>query len=110
MLENGQAAVVRQVLVQANAGTALAQDARQCRLADLDGLAPQVRPVQLQQIEGVEEGGRLVATPAEDIEPGESALIAAAHLAIDQDRAHLKMVHGLHHQRETRRPVGPIAG
>ena len=70
VLENRQAAVVRQVLVQADAGPALPQDAGQRRLADLDRLAPQVRAVQLQQVEGVEEGCGLVAPPAEDIEAG----------------------------------------
>jgi hypothetical protein len=64
VLENGQAAVVRQVLVQANAGTALAQDARQCRLAHLDRLSAQVVTIQLQQVEGVEERLWLVPSVA----------------------------------------------
>jgi hypothetical protein len=52
------------------------QDARQRRLADLERHAPQIRAVQLEQVEGVEEGVGLVAA-AEDIEPGEPALVAA---------------------------------
>jgi hypothetical protein len=34
---------------------AFAKDACQCRLAHLDRLSPQVRAVQLQQVEGVED-------------------------------------------------------
>jgi hypothetical protein len=34
----------------------LPKDARERRLADLDRLPPQVRTIQLQQVEGVQEG------------------------------------------------------
>jgi hypothetical protein len=37
-------------------------------------------------------------------------LVAAHHLAVDQDRPHLEVVHGLHHQREARRPIVAPAG
>ena len=40
---------------RAHAVAGLAKDAGQRRLAHLDRLPPQVRPVQLQQVEGVEE-------------------------------------------------------
>ena len=46
VLEHREAAVVLQVLVQAHAVLGFAQDARQGRLAGLDGLAAQVRAVQ----------------------------------------------------------------
>jgi len=54
---------VLQVFVQAHSGTALPQDAGQCRLAHLDRLTPQVRAIQLQQVESV--GFRLVPAVAE---------------------------------------------
>ena len=57
---------VRQVLVEAQARPALTQDARERRLPRLDRLAPQIRAVELEQVEGVEEGVRLVAAAAQD--------------------------------------------
>ena len=65
--------LVRQVLVEAQARPALTQDARERRLPRLDRLAPQIRAVELEQVEGVEEGVRLVAAAAQDVEPGEPA-------------------------------------
>ena len=70
------------------------------RLARLDRLAPQVYAVKLEQVEGVEEGDCLVAAVAQDVEPGQSALVAAHHLAVDQAGPHLEVVHGLDHERE----------
>ena len=75
---------VLQVLVQPQAWAALAQDARQRRLSRLERLAAQVGAVQLEQVEGIEEGDRLVAAAAQDVEPGERALVAAHHLPVDQ--------------------------
>ena len=96
---------MRQVLVEAQAGLGLAQDARQRRLAGLERLAPQVGAVQLQQVEGVEERRCLVAAAAQDVEAGEPVLVAAHHLAVDQAGPHLEVVHGLDHEREAVRPV-----
>ena len=99
-----------QVLVQPQARSALAQDARQRRLADLDRLAAQVGAVQLQQVEGVEEGVGLVAAAAQDVEPRQPALVAAHHLAVDQAGPHLEVVHGLDHERKAVRPVVAAPG
>jgi hypothetical protein len=100
VLENRQAAVVRQVLVEADAGTALPQDAGQGRLADLERARASgpCRPALVSR----RRRGRLRprATPAEDIKPGEPALVAAAHFAIDQAGPNLEVVHGLDHERE----------
>ena len=52
-----------------------------------------------------EEGVHFVTTPAENVEPGEPALIAASHLAVDQAGPHLEVVHGLNHERIALRPV-----
>jgi hypothetical protein len=46
---------VLEVIIQRDARAALAQDAGERRLADLDRLPPQVRAIQLQQVEGVQE-------------------------------------------------------
>ena len=61
---------VLQVLVQAHTRPALAQDACKSCLAHLDGLSAQVRPVQLQQVEGVEECLRLVPPMSKELEGG----------------------------------------
>jgi hypothetical protein len=71
---------------------------------------PHIEAVQLQQIEGEQEGTRLVPPATERREDCQTPLIAAHHLAIDQAGPHLEVIHGLDHQRETRRPVVPIAG
>jgi hypothetical protein len=60
------------------------EDAGQRRPAYLDRLPPKVGAVELQQVEGKEEGIHFVAPPAENVEPGEPALVAAHHLAVDQ--------------------------
>ena len=62
---------------------------------DLDRLTPQVRAVQLQQVEGVEERPRLVPPVAEQLEGSHPLLVAAHHLAVDQAGPHLQVVHGL---------------
>ena len=61
--------------------------------------------VEFQQVEGIEEGDRLVPAAAQDVEPGEPALVAADHLPVDQAGPHLEVVHGLDHEREAVRPV-----
>ena len=60
MLEDGQTEVVLQVVVQAHPRSALPQFAGQSGLAHLDRLLAQIGAIQLQQVEGVEEGLRLV--------------------------------------------------
>jgi hypothetical protein len=88
------------MLIEADAGTRLAQDACQRRLSHLEGLPAHVGAVQLEQVERIEEGFDLVPPPAQDIEPGEPALIAADHLPVDQAGPHLEMGYGLDDQRE----------
>jgi dsRNA-specific ribonuclease len=64
VLEDSDAIRVLKVFVQPHAVPGLAQDARQRRLAHRDRLPPQVRPVQLQQVEGIEESLRLIPAMA----------------------------------------------
>ena len=70
-------------------------------MRDLDWLAPHVGAVQLQQVEGVEEGARLVPPAAERLEDGQTPLVAAHDLAVDQAGPHLEVVHGLDHERDS---------
>jgi hypothetical protein len=60
-----------------------------------------IRAVELEQVEGVEEGVRLVAAAAPVVEPGQAAVIAAHRLAVDQAGTHLE-VHRLDDQRKSR--------
>ena len=53
MAEHDVAFGVLEVLVEPHAAAALAQDARQRRLADLERLAGQVYALYLQQVEGI---------------------------------------------------------
>ena len=80
------------------------QDAGQSRLADLDGLAAQVGAVQLEQVKGVEEGVDLVPPPAKDVKGRHAPLVGAHHLAVDQARPNLEMVHRFDDKRKARRP------
>ena len=85
VLEHNGALRVLQVLVQTHPRSALAQDAGERRLAHFDRLAPQVCAVQLQEeVEGIEEGLRLVPPVAKQLEGSHTLVIATHHLAIDQ--------------------------
>jgi hypothetical protein len=68
VLEDDVALGMLQVLVQADTWSALAEDARQRRFAHFDRLSPEVRAVQLQEVEGVQEGLGLVPTMTEQLE------------------------------------------
>jgi hypothetical protein len=59
-----------------------------------------VHAIELEEIEGVQEGARFVLPPAENLEQGHAPLIAAYCFPIDQAGAHLEVVHGLHDQAE----------
>jgi hypothetical protein len=61
---------MRNMLVQAHAGEALADNAGQGRFAGLDGLSPHVDAVQLQEIEGEQKGDRLVPALTQHLEDG----------------------------------------
>ena len=65
----------------------LTQNAGQGRLADLDRLPPEVRPVQLQQIECIEKGLWFVPAMAEQVEGSHPLLVAhTTSPSIRQDR------------------------
>ena len=46
----------------------------------------------------------------EELEGGQPPLVTAHHLAVDQTRQHLEVVHGLDHERIALRPVLAVAG
>jgi hypothetical protein len=78
------------VLVDTNARAALAQDAGERGLAHLDRLPAHVSTVQLQQVQGVEEGGRLIPVLAQNLDDGQAPLIAN----IPRRSPHLEVVYG----------------
>jgi hypothetical protein len=110
VLEHDCALGVRNMLVQAHAGQALPDNASQGRLAGLDWLASHVDAVQLQQVEGEQESGRLVPALTQHLEDGHSTFVAADDFPVDQAGANLKIVYRLHNQGETARPIVAIAG
>jgi hypothetical protein len=76
------------MLVQAHSGKALSQDACQRGLAGFDWLSPHIKAVHLQQVEGEQEGPRLIPPLTERREDCRAPLIAAHHLSpsIRQER------------------------
>ena len=68
MVEHGLAVVEFQMLVEPDANGALRQDRRERGLTDHQRLAPQIVPVQLDQIEGIEEHAAVIPAVADTIE------------------------------------------
>jgi hypothetical protein len=93
---------VLQVLVEPGAVTGCAQDARQHRLPHLDRLAPEIGAVQLQQ------GRRRTRKPwsrcaaALGRRTGQDPSRRSTPLAVDLDRPHLEVVHGLDHHESVK--------
>ena len=87
------------MLVQAHAVPALAQDAGQRRFAHFDRLTPQVRAVQLQKVEGVEERLSLIPPMPKQLEGCHPLLVAANNFPIDQALPQLEVGHCLQTNR-----------
>jgi hypothetical protein len=68
------------------------------------GLAPEVRAVQFQKVERIEEGLGLVPAMAKQLESRYALLIATNDFTVDQAGAHLEVVHSLDHEGK---PIGP---
>src|SRR5258707_4363371 len=66
----------------------------------LDGLAPQVIAVKLDQVEGVQEHARVVAAIADAVEARHAVVAAAHRLAVDDAGARAQAGKGLDDQRE----------
>jgi hypothetical protein len=71
----------------------------------LDRLPPQVRPVELQQVEGVQERLRLVPPVPEGVECRHARSSQHTTFAVDQVRPHLQAVHRLDHEGKASGPV-----
>jgi hypothetical protein len=76
-------AVSLDMLVEPEAGAGLGHDRCECGLADLERIAAQVVAVQLDQVEGVQEDARIVASVADAIEGCEAVVVAGHRLPID---------------------------
>jgi hypothetical protein len=90
------------VLVQPQARQTPAQNAGEGRLARLDRLAPQVRAVQLEQVEGIQEDVAACALATKPLEHREPILVAGHGLAVDQARADLEPVYSFADERIVR--------
>src|SRR4051794_22598750 len=75
------------VLVEPEARTSLDQDGLERGLAHFQRLAPQVVAAQLDQVEGIEEYGRIMPPMPDAVEVRHAVLVAAHGLTIDDTRA-----------------------
>src|SRR5215469_10008969 len=69
-------------------------------LADFKRVAPQVVAVQLDQVEGVEEGVTVMASVANTVERRHAVVVASNRLPIDDAGARAQACQRLHDQRE----------
>jgi hypothetical protein len=69
--------------VEPNAGTGLGHDRCERGLADLERITAQVVAIQLDQVEGVEEGVTVMASVADTLERGNAVIVTHNGLAID---------------------------
>jgi hypothetical protein len=88
------------VLVEPDAGGRLGQHRGERSLAHVKRLAPQVVAVQFDQVEGVEEDARVVASVADAIEARHAVVAATHRLAVDDAGARAQADEGLDDQRE----------
>ena len=88
------------MLVEPDAGLGLGHDRCERGLADLKRIASQVVAVQLDEVEGVEEGAPVSALVTDEIERGNAVVIAGDSLAIDDAGARAEACQRLDDQRE----------
>jgi hypothetical protein len=72
------------VLVERDAVVRLAQQSGKPSFADLDRQPAQIFTIKLQQVEGAENGGVVVAKRAEQLKDREPRLVTDDRLAVDQ--------------------------
>ena len=70
-----------------DAGAGLGDDRCERGLADLKRITPQVVAIQLDQVEGVEEGAVVMAVVANEIERGNAVIIAGDSFTVDNTGA-----------------------
>jgi len=88
------------MLVEPDAGLGFGHDRCERGLTDLKRIAPQVVAVQLDEVEGVEEDAPVSALVPDEIERGDTVVIASDRLAIDDAGARAQASQGLGDERE----------
>src|SRR6516162_3532847 len=106
MGEEGRS-VALDMLVELDAGAGLGHDRCKRGLADLKRITPQIVAVQFDQVEGVEEYALVSTLVANEIERGNTVVIAGDSFAIDDARARAQACQRLNDQREAVREVVP---
>ena len=71
------------MFVEADAGAGLGRDRCERGLAHFQRIAPQVVAIQLDQVEGIEEGVAVMASVADTVERGNAVVIAGDSFAVD---------------------------
>jgi len=95
------------MLVEPDAGLGFGHDRCERGLTDLKRIAPQVVAVQLDEVEGVEEDAPVSALVPDEIERGDTVVIASDRLAIDDAGARAQASQGLGDEREAMGEVVP---
>jgi len=93
-------AIALDMLVEPDAGLGFGHDRCERGLTDLKRIAPQVVAVQLDEVEGVEEDAPVSALVPDEIERGDTVVIASDRLAIDDAGARAQACQRLDDQRE----------
>src|SRR5262249_5464007 len=88
------------MLIEPDTRAGLGHDKRECGLANLKRIAPQVVAVQLDEIEGVEEYAVVSALVPDEIERGHAVVIAGNILAIDHAEARAQACQRVYDERE----------
>jgi len=83
MGEHKRAILLIEVLVEAQPRCRAGEQAGERRLAHSERITPQVVTVQLDQVEGVEEDGRVMLAIADAVEARDPVLAASDRLAIN---------------------------
>ena len=78
----------------------LGHDRRECGLADLKRIAPQIVAVEFDEVEGVQERAVIMAAVANEIERGHALVIAGDSFAVDNAGARAQARQRLDDQRE----------
>src|SRR5262249_32706740 len=99
MGEDGRA-VALDMRVEPDAGAGLGDDRCERGLADLKRIAPHVVSVQFDQVEGVEEDALVSALMADEIERGNTVVIAGDSLPVDDAGARAQSGERTNDQRE----------
>jgi hypothetical protein len=88
------------MLVESDARAGLGHDRCERGFADLKRITPQVVPVQLNQVEGVDEGVTVMASVADAVERGNAVVVAGDDFPVDDAGARAQACQRLDDQRE----------